>query len=72
MLNRAQLFCARRGRLFGVGPMGVLRRKRAGKARRESLRESEGEREPPSDSQCGNGEERRMDMEVNKSEDVFG
>ena len=52
--------------------MGVLRRKRAGKARRESLRESEGEREPPSDSQCGNGEERRMDMEVNKSEDVFG
>ena len=52
---------------MGGGPMGVLRRKRAGKARRESARE----RAAPSDSLSGDGEKRRMDMEVNKSRNVI-
>ena len=39
-----------------------------GEARRESAKR---EREAPSDSLCGDGEKRRMDMEVNKSENVI-
>ena len=66
-LSGAQSLRAHRDRLLGGGPMGVLRRKRAGKARGESARE----RAAPSDSLSGDGEKRKMDMEVNKSRNVI-